>query len=139
LSDNDKDFEPFQIKSETTLYDNLISQIELLNLTLEDEIIAKAIIGNIDYDGYLRRETHEIVNEINSVIAEQNFNIQKSQYEKLTSDPYFKNTKENPAKKFELSGHSIDLLIEAMEDVPDSKNNSTNQLKLKQIAHTKEP
>jgi RNA polymerase sigma-54 factor len=114
--DSDNDFEPFQIKDEISVYDDLIEQLTLVELSDEENLIALHIIGNIDEDGYLRRSLNEIVDETNSIIAEHNFEIQKEQHLKSSNN---KNVDKNPAKKLELSNQSVDILNEAIEIVPE--------------------
>src|SRR5262249_50310528 len=43
----------------------LMEQIRLLDITGEERLLAEEIIGNIDEDGYLRRELHLIVQDLN--------------------------------------------------------------------------
>jgi len=122
-TDEDKDFESFQIKEEMSVYNELINQINLLELTVEENLFAVQIIGNIDEDGYLRRELNEIITETNSTIAEHNFNIQKKQYEKsLKTDV---DADINPAKKFEVSTQSLDTLKEILDAVPEIQKETT--------------
>ena len=114
-TNEDNDFETFQIKEETTVCEELISQINLVELSEEEKLFALQIIGNIDEDGYLRRDFDEIIAEANSIIAEHNFNIQKKQYEQsnVVIDV------DNPAKKFELSNQSLETLREILDTVPE--------------------
>ncbi|MFI5132858.1 MAG: RNA polymerase factor sigma-54 [Chitinophagales bacterium] len=51
-------------KSETSFYDLLLSQLSLLKLDEKEQKIAEQIIGSIDEDGYLRRETSAIVDDL---------------------------------------------------------------------------
>lgn len=51
-------------KSETGLYDLLRNQLGLLKLDTKEQKIAEHIIGSIDEDGYLRRETSAIVDDL---------------------------------------------------------------------------
>lgn len=51
-------------KSETGLYDLLRNQLGLLKLDEKEQKIADQIIGSIDEDGYLRRETSAIVDDL---------------------------------------------------------------------------
>ncbi|HWC54602.1 MAG TPA: RNA polymerase factor sigma-54 [Chitinophagaceae bacterium] len=51
-------------KSETGLYDLLRNQLGLLKLETKEQKIAEHIIGSIDEDGYLRRETSAIVDDL---------------------------------------------------------------------------
>ncbi len=69
------DFEPFQIKDTTSFIDELLSQLRLLNLTEEEYILADQILGNVDIDGYLRREANDIVDDTNAEIADINLKL----------------------------------------------------------------
>lgn len=59
-----------------TVYENLRSQLCHFKLTDEEFIVADFILGNIDEEGYLRREYHELINDIAFVI-EQRIDIYK--------------------------------------------------------------
>lgn len=48
----------------TTFHENLLSQLGLRILTARQKSIAEYIIGNIDEDGYLRRELEELVDDL---------------------------------------------------------------------------
>ncbi|MDR0927274.1 MAG: RNA polymerase factor sigma-54 [Ignavibacteria bacterium] len=117
-TDYDNDFEPFQIKDNSTLYENLFEQLATLHLTDEEQILAMHIIGNIDEDGYLRRSLEEIAAETNSFIADHNFNTQKKQYEKkmrAANRGSNVNPNINPATDYSLEGQALDLLRDTME------------------------
>ncbi|MFN9114141.1 MAG: RNA polymerase sigma-54 factor, partial [Bacteroidota bacterium] len=58
----DQQFSP--IKSENSFHDILIQQLAMLNLDEHTQIIAEQIVGSIDDDGYLRRDTSAIVNDL---------------------------------------------------------------------------
>lgn len=51
-------------KTETSFYELLIDQLGLLKLDEKQQTIAEQIIGSIDEDGYLRRETAAIVDDL---------------------------------------------------------------------------
>ena len=51
-------------KTETSFYELLINQLGLLKLEEKDQAIATQIVGSIDEDGYLRRETSAIVDDL---------------------------------------------------------------------------
>lgn len=53
---------PFSVGS--SFHEHLKSQMGLQSLTVEEEELAKYIIGNIDEDGYLRRKTESIVDDL---------------------------------------------------------------------------
>ena len=52
------------IKNETTFYDLLASQLSMLNVDEKQYKIAEQIVGSLDDDGYLRRETTSIVDDL---------------------------------------------------------------------------
>ena len=52
------------IKTETSFYDMLVSQLGLLTLDDQQRKIAEHIIGSIDEDGYLRRDTPALVDDL---------------------------------------------------------------------------
>ncbi|MCL2039587.1 MAG: RNA polymerase factor sigma-54 [Bacteroidetes bacterium] len=117
LTDSDKDYESFQIKSETTLFDSLAEQINILNLNTVDKIIALYIAGNLEDDGYLRINNKDMLLEVNSLIAEHNYNIQKAQYELKNQITENKNI--NPAKLYELNPQSVDTLLDIANNYQD--------------------
>lgn len=53
---------PFSVGS--TFHENLESQIDFLFITENQKTLAKYIVGNIDDDGYLRREIESIVDDL---------------------------------------------------------------------------
>jgi RNA polymerase sigma-54 factor len=53
---------PFSVGS--SFHEHLKSQMGLQSLTVEEEELAKYIIGNIDEDGYLRRKPESIVDDL---------------------------------------------------------------------------
>jgi RNA polymerase sigma-54 factor len=61
--DEDRD-EPPQ-PAEVSLSQRLRDQILMLDLTPDDKLLCEEIIGNIDEDGYLRRDLHLIVEDLN--------------------------------------------------------------------------
>lgn len=52
------------IPVENTFHESLERQIGLLNVTEDEEVILNQIIGSIDDDGYLRRESSSIVDDL---------------------------------------------------------------------------
>jgi RNA polymerase sigma-54 factor len=60
--DDDKKQLPF--KTETSFYQLLLDQLGLLKLEDKERKIAEQIVGSIDEDGYLRRETPAIVDDL---------------------------------------------------------------------------
>ena len=61
--DEDYDNESFLTEGQS-LYDYLMEQINLINIESEDLKIAEYLIGNLDTDGYLRREIKSIVDDL---------------------------------------------------------------------------
>jgi len=51
-------------RMETSFYDHLLSQLGMLKLEPREQKIAEHIVGSIDEDGYLRRETNAIVDDL---------------------------------------------------------------------------
>jgi RNA polymerase sigma-54 factor len=61
----DEERKDVPIAVESSLQDYLLQQISMLNIQNErGEAIARQIIGSIDDDGYLRRETHAIADDL---------------------------------------------------------------------------
>jgi RNA polymerase sigma-54 factor len=64
-SPDDEEFDNESLLTEgQSLYDYLLEQIHLINISPEDLKIAEYIIGNLDTDGYLRREIKAIVDDL---------------------------------------------------------------------------
>lgn len=64
-SADDEDFDSESLLTEgQSLYDYLMEQINLINIPQDDLKIAEYIIGNLDTDGYLRREVKSIVDDL---------------------------------------------------------------------------
>ena len=51
-------------KAETSFYELMTSQLGLLKLEDKEQAIAEQIVGSLDEDGYLRRETSAIVDDL---------------------------------------------------------------------------
>ncbi|SFB96051.1 RNA polymerase sigma-54 factor [Kaistella jeonii] len=64
-SADDEEFDNQSLLTEgQSLYDYLLEQIRLINIDGDDLKIAEYIIGNLDNDGYLRREVKQIVDDL---------------------------------------------------------------------------
>lgn len=124
---DDDDGEPYRYGSTESFIENLTGQLRMLEMSEEEFILGEHIIGNIDGDGYLRRELSEIVDETNAVIAELNLNIkkEKKKIEEAEQDPF-----ENPARKFAI-GYGGELIEDEVEGVIDFS--SAGSLYLKQV------
>jgi RNA polymerase sigma-54 factor len=68
------------IKSESSFFDLLIQQLAMLDLDDRQQIIAEQIVGSIDEDGYLRRESSAIVNDLAFL---QNIDTNEAEVESL--------------------------------------------------------
>ncbi len=62
---DDEDRDEIPIAAVTPLAEKLIDQLHLADVTEMGMLVAEEIIGNIDEDGYLRRDLESIVNDIN--------------------------------------------------------------------------
>jgi RNA polymerase sigma-54 factor len=62
---DDEERDDFPQAAEVTLIQKLHDQVLLLDLNEEEKILAYEIIGNIDEDGYLRRDLSLIVQDLN--------------------------------------------------------------------------
>jgi RNA polymerase sigma-54 factor len=67
-------------KTETSFYELLLHQLGLLKLDDKEQTIAEQIVGSIDEDGYLRRETSAIVDDL---AFRQNISATEEQVESL--------------------------------------------------------
>jgi RNA polymerase sigma-54 factor len=68
----------FQFQDVQTLEEDLLEQLRYLVLSDEERLFGEYIIGNIDDDGYLRRDLAELIDEMNDRFTEHNlalFNI----------------------------------------------------------------
>ena len=64
-SADDEEFDSGSLLTEgQSLYDYLLEQIHLANIDGDDLKIAEYIIGNLDNDGYLRREVKQLVDDL---------------------------------------------------------------------------
>ena len=77
-ADEDKKTIPY--KKETSFYEMLFSQLGMLKLDEKEQKIAEQIVGSIDEDGYLRRETIAIVDDL---AFRQNIITTESEVEEL--------------------------------------------------------
>ena len=61
----DEEREEYPQPSEQNMTQRLTDQIHMLDLTPEEQLLCYEVIGNIDEDGYLRRDLHLIVQDLN--------------------------------------------------------------------------
>ncbi|MFM8473852.1 MAG: hypothetical protein ACKOBV_10085, partial [Candidatus Kapaibacterium sp.] len=71
-TDDDSDFEPFQIKDVQSFEDDLLEQLHFAPLSEEEMLLGEQIIGNLDDDGYLRRDLRDVLEDTNAIIEETN-------------------------------------------------------------------
>jgi len=130
--DGDDDSESYQVKQSESFTEDLLKQLDLLDLSKEEKLLGIQIIGNIDEDGYLRRDVMEILNETNSLIADHNFKEQQKYYQDITKIKE-KKLSDNPAMNYALDSYSIEQL-ELAEKINDGQINYTdlnnNRLKI---------
>ncbi len=67
-------------KTETSFYETLLHQLGLLKLDEKEQKIAEQIVGSIDEDGYLRRDTSAIVDDL---AFRQNVNATEEEVEAM--------------------------------------------------------
>jgi RNA polymerase sigma-54 factor len=118
-SDDDGDDYGFQYKAPVSFIEDLTHQFVLLHLTEEERISGDHILGNIDSDGYLRRDLKEILDEINVEIAEENIARQHEYAEAAIDGGSFLQgmANYNPARDYALIDFNED---EEIEIVPKS-------------------
>lgn len=68
------------VKTETSFYDLLVSQLGMLSLSDKEKRIAEHLIGSIDEDGYLRRDTPALVDDL---AFRQNIEASADEVEKI--------------------------------------------------------
>lgn len=97
----------FQIKDVVTLAEELLQQLRMQHLSKEEILLGEQIIGNVDNDGYFRRDLVEIVDEANQRIDDLNFEIAEH-YEKLEEDVIIDRA-ENPARQYAVSDEALKI------------------------------
>ncbi len=103
----DEDPEYFQQRDTLSLAEELIQQIRLLSLSNEEYILGEQIIGNVDNDGYLRRDLIEIVDETNGIINNLNLQVQIRHVEesRKVNSP----VTDNPSRAYAVSSEAYVL------------------------------
>lgn len=69
---------PFSV--EASFHEYLLEQLGMVDLTEEERRIAEQIVGSIDEDGYLRRESESIMDDL---AFRQNIHVSRSEVEQL--------------------------------------------------------
>lgn len=62
--DDDEDRKEMPIAVQSSFFDNLNSQLDLLNLSDKEYLIGQQIVGSLDDDGYLRRPVSSLVDDL---------------------------------------------------------------------------
>ncbi|MFN4986595.1 MAG: RNA polymerase factor sigma-54 [Ignavibacteria bacterium] len=73
--DDDEDDISYQFREVQTLEEDLLEQLRYLPLSDEERLFGEYVIGNIDEDGYLRRDMLELVEEMNDRFSEHNLAV----------------------------------------------------------------
>ena len=76
----EEDQKQIPFKTETSFYETLLLQLGLLKLDEKERKIAEQIVGSIDEDGYLRRETSAIVDDL---AFRQNISVTEEEVEEM--------------------------------------------------------
>lgn len=111
-------------KTETSFHEHLLEQLGLMRMEERELRIAEQVVGSIDDDGYLRRETAAIVDDL---AFRQNVDCTEEEVEKMILliqkfDPpgvAARNLQEClliQLKRLKLSGKKVDKAIEAIEE-----------------------
>ena len=111
-------------KTETSFHEHLLEQLGLMRMEERELRIAEQVVGSIDDDGYLRRETAAIVDDL---AFRQNVDCTEEEVEKMILliqkfDPpgvAARNLQEClliQLKRLKLSGTKVDQAIEAIEE-----------------------
>lgn len=120
-SNGDDDGETFQIKDNSSLMEDLMQQLRLLPISRDEFFIGEQILGNVDSDGYLRREIEEIIDEVNEIIEDINFEAEKAIRLSNLGQNLSNTLKngENPAKMYALSAESANALTSVTINNPE--------------------
>jgi len=65
-----------QFREAESLEDDLIEQIKFLPQIDEERLFAMYVVGNVDADGYLRRDVGDLIAEMNAMFSEHDLAIQ---------------------------------------------------------------
>lgn len=111
------------VKNEVSFYDTLVTQLGMLRLEDREQRIAEHIIGSIDEDGYLRRDTNALVDDL---AFRQNIETTPEQIEQIISkiqqfDPPGVGARDLPEclllqlKRQKADGKNVDTAILAIQ------------------------
>lgn len=122
---------PYQIKNSITFYEDLIQQLRFLPLTDEEYILGEQIVGNVDEDGYLRRDLPDIVDETNVLIAELNLD-KKTKADKLEREA--RGINYNPARNYKVSEEALKILRQHNGTLPGIEQKEEENDNLKDVS-----
>lgn len=114
----------YQHKMETTFYDHLMAQVNMLNLEEREQQVANFIIGSIEDDGYLRRDIPSIIDDMS---FRQNIQTDEKELKKIILQ----------IQAFEPAGVAAKNLQECLllqlrkKDISNNKEKKTTQLAIK--------
>ncbi len=75
-AEDDEEDGGFAFRETPSLEDDMREQLRYLPLSTEERLFGEYVIGNVDADGYLRRDLDELLAEVNGLIAEHNLAVQ---------------------------------------------------------------
>jgi len=116
---------PIPIKVESNLHDLLVGQLAMLELDDRQHKVAEQIVGSIDEDGYLRRETASIVDDLafrqNVMTSDAEVEILLSKIQQMFDPPGVGARNLQECLQIQLvrqrsEGKEVDLAIRAMKD-----------------------
>lgn len=122
-ADEDDDDQDMPFKANTSESESLVSQLRLLKFSKEEYLLGEQIIGNVDNDGYLRRDMQEIVGEANQRIAELNFHLEQEYNKAKTNGNHVKKEYSNPALEYALDASERDYIISNNTEEDTDKSN----------------
>ncbi len=74
--EDENEEEGLAFRAVSSLEDEMRDQLRFMQLTDEERLFGDYVIGNVDSDGYLRRDVQELIDECNGIIAEHNLAVQ---------------------------------------------------------------
>lgn len=140
-ADEDDENNEMPYKSSESESESLVTQLRLLKLQKEEYVLGEQIIGNIDDDGYLRRELKEIVFETNQLLAELNYQLENRFNESKPISVHHS----NPAKEFALEDGERqymnklkNIVTELSNGITNGKHHDENEIKNDEFLHSEE-
>ncbi len=78
-TDDDDERDEYPLPAEVPLTEKLINQLQYLDITTDEERLGEEIVGNIDEDGYLRRELSLILQDVN-LVHSTNISMERAEF-----------------------------------------------------------